>query len=289
MVQEFVLNIREQDTSSQMGTLRKKIKAGGLFKDIKLNIWLFNDVLVHLTSTKSKKKTNVASTKHTWPLELVWIKDILEIEPNDTKFPYSFLLVGPRTTYTARFPDTAEKNKWMKVISDAVKTCLTDENCPDEKSMCRYGTYEFPEKDRGEYKGWWKFGKIHGQGIYSFYGNKYTGQFEYNQKSGIGTMELNSGETYQGEWKEDFPHGSGSMLYPNNDRYEGEWEEGQRNGKGVHFYGNGDKYSGYWANGIPHGEGTYTTVIGHVYKGGWKNGVVSIVFFVYFDFFFNFY
>ena len=279
MVQEFVLNIREQDTSSQMGTIRKKIKSKGLFKDIKLNIWLFNDVLVHLTNTKSKKKTNVASTKHTWPLELVWVKDIPEIEPSDTKFPYSFLLVGPRTTYTLRFPDPTDKGKWMKVISDAIASCLTEENSPDAKRMCRYGTYEFPDKDRGSYTGWWKFGKIHGQGIYQFHGNKFTGQFEYNQKCGSGVMELCSGECFQGEWKEDLPHGPGNFRYANGDYYDGDWFEGLRSGKGTHFYENGDKYYGEWLNNVPHGEGHYTTISGYDYHGGWKNSVVSFSFF----------
>ena len=198
------MNIREHD-NSQVGTFAKKFKAKGLFKEVKITVWLFNDVLAHLLSSKSKKKTNVASTKYTWPLELVWVKDIPEIETSDTKMPYSFLLVGPRTTHTLRFPDPTEKKKWMKVFEDAIASCLTEENAPDAKQMCRYGTYEFPDKDRGTYQGWWKFGKIHGQGIYSFYGNKFTGMFEYNQKCGQGTMELSSGEVYNGEWKDDLP------------------------------------------------------------------------------------
>jgi hypothetical protein len=47
-------------------------------RDEKLQVWLFNDVLVHLKTSKSKSKTNVASTEYTWPLELIWIEDCEE-------------------------------------------------------------------------------------------------------------------------------------------------------------------------------------------------------------------
>ena len=47
--------------------------------------------------------------------------------------------------------------------------------------------------------------QIHGDGVFRFFGNKYSGQWEYNAKSGIGTFELVTGETYHGEWKDDKP------------------------------------------------------------------------------------
>lgn len=205
LVVEVELNIREKDTSSQMGTIKKKFKGKGLFSDTKIHLWLFNDVMVHLKSTKSKKKTNVASTEYTWPLELVWVKDIPALESTDPKMPYSFMLVGPREVYTLRFENPTEKFNWMKQISDSFQKCLTSENSPDKKQMIRYGSYTFPDKDRGSYKGWWKFGRIHGEGVYTFESNTYTGQFEYNMKSGTGTMELCTGDIYHGEWKDDMP------------------------------------------------------------------------------------
>ena len=80
---------------------------------------------------------------------------------------------------------------------------LNEDNSGEDQ--IRFGKYKFPEKECGEYEGWWKFGKIHGEGVYKFCGNTYTGDWEYNQKSGIGTLECVTGEVFHGEWKDDFP------------------------------------------------------------------------------------
>jgi hypothetical protein len=203
------LTLKTENSKSQAsqlgGTLKglKGLQKIGKSKDEKLHIWLFNDVLVHLKSTKSKKKTNVASAENSWPLELVWVKDIPEIDPTDSKMPYTFLLVGPRQTFTLKFGDKHERDQWMNKIRNTVTAILTEENAPED--LVRYGAYEFPEKERGSYRGFWKFGRIHGQGVYTFYGNTYTGQFNYNKKDGSGTMICFSGDSYIGEWKDDLP------------------------------------------------------------------------------------
>ncbi len=75
----------------------------------------------------------------------------------DPKMPYSFILVGPRKTYTVRFVTVDEKVKWMNTIKSAVSKVLNDENAPDDHH--RYGHYKFP-KEEGEYEGWWKFGRV---------------------------------------------------------------------------------------------------------------------------------
>ena len=69
-------------------------------RDEKLQIWLFNDVLVHLKTKKSKSKTDVASTEYTWPLELIWIEDEPEEDPMGT--PMGLLLPRMLRLYGGR-------------------------------------------------------------------------------------------------------------------------------------------------------------------------------------------
>jgi len=147
-------------------------------RDIKLQIWLFNDVIVTLKTSKSKK-TDVASTEYNWPLSLVWLKEEDDDETNDPKFPHSFQLVGPRKTYILKFAELAEKKKWWTDIVEARKSNLNEEIAPDE--VRRKGRYDFP-KEGGMYDGWWSFGRIHGEGTFKFFNNSYSGQWNYNCK-----------------------------------------------------------------------------------------------------------
>src|SRR3989338_8615097 len=63
-----------------------------------LHLWLFNDMLAHVTTSKSS--SNVASTKYQWPLELIWLKNEI-LDPrqslrNGDKYQHGFSLIGPR-------------------------------------------------------------------------------------------------------------------------------------------------------------------------------------------------
>jgi len=269
LIADGILHLKSKKQGDGKGTI--KMRLGSKIKEAKLQIWLFNDVMIHLKKSISKKR-DISSTEYTWPLELIWIKDNKEQDIHDPKMPYSFILVGPRKTYTVRFVTVDEKVKWMNTIKSAVSKVLNDENAPDDHH--RYGHYKFP-KEEGEYEGWWKFGRIHGDGVFTFFGNKYSGEWEYNCKSGNGTFELVTGEFFHGEWKEDKPHGFGTLNYTNGDKYEGEWREGLRCGKGSLTYANGDKYDGEWRENVPWGEGVYTTATGFIYNGGWVMGKLS--------------
>ena len=70
VIDQFSIPIREQDKEASLGNLKKKLTSGGLFKDTKLDIWLSREVMALQTNQKSKKKTNVASIKYVWPLEI---------------------------------------------------------------------------------------------------------------------------------------------------------------------------------------------------------------------------
>mmetsp|Transcript_24345 Transcript_24345/g.30967 ORF Transcript_24345/g.30967 Transcript_24345/m.30967 type:complete len:738 (-) Transcript_24345:344-2557(-) len=270
LIHEGSVLIREAvEKEGGLGTIKKKFQKGGASKEARLHIYLFNDVLVHM-KTSRKRPGATKSGELTWPLNLVWFQDIKELDQQDPKNPHTFYLIGPGKCYTMRFAELHEKMTWQNRIRDAIEKKLTEENSGEDG--IRFGTYKFPDKEAGEYEGWWKFGKIHGEGVYKFCGNTYTGAWNFNKKEGTGTMECVSGEVYHGEWLDDRPNGYGQLQYINRDRYDGEWKEGMRSGRGCHYFSNGDKYDGEWSLNLCHGEGIYTTHAGHFYCGTWKSG-----------------
>ena len=77
----------------------------------------------------------------------------------------------------------------------------------------------------------WTLDQIHGYGEFTFFNNKYSGEWENNVKSGMGSFECLTGETYIGQWANDRPHGIGTFRYHNGDLYEGAWKDGLRDGR----------------------------------------------------------
>jgi len=146
----------------------------------------------------------------------------------EPKFPHSFVLIGPLKQYLLRFASLQDKHTWMGNFNSAIKKVINDEIAPDENR--RYGCYRFP-KEEGEYAGWWLRGKIHGDGVFSFFNNRYSGEWENNRKCGTGSFECVTGETYFGQWAEDRPEGFGTFKYQNGDIYEGMWKNGFRDGR----------------------------------------------------------
>ena len=120
----------------------------------------------------------------------------------DPKLAYTFRMTGPKKSYILRFPDLNEKTIWLKRLQDAISKVLNIGTAPDDER--RYGKYKF-HSGNGEYEGWWKNGKLHGEGVYVFFGNKYTGEWEDNCKSGLGTLEFVTGEVYHGDWANNVP------------------------------------------------------------------------------------
>ncbi|MDP2438552.1 MAG: hypothetical protein Q8P67_22645, partial [archaeon] len=222
-------------------------------KKFKLRLTLFNDLLVHLSETKSKKKSNMEQQKHQWPLYLVWLKDLVDAQQEEKflnpkekeKFPCAFELIGPMATYIFWFADQREKDSWFTSISKATKeeigTRKFMQALPTEigekvseqdiQTMTpdrpvRVGIYHM--LNGGVYQGWWHYGTMHGLGAFSFFGNIYLGEFQHNVKNGRGELHYSTGETYVGHWQHDLPNSSGVLTLPNGDQYEGSWESGRR-------------------------------------------------------------
>jgi len=112
----------------------------------------------------------------------------------------------------------------------------------------------------------------HGCGTYTFKnGNRYEGDWDTNQRHGIGRMiyftttgRLDAViETYEGQWERGKKNGIG--------RYDGEFVDGRREGTGIMMQVNGDRYEGEWKDGQLHGFGKAIKAK-YVYEGDFVNG-----------------
>ena len=142
------------------------------------------------------------------------------------------------------------------------------------KDTLRHGQGTFYYKKSGDkYVGDWKYNNRNGNGTYYFSNsNKYVGEWKDNRKNGQGTYYFTNGDKYVGEWKDGRKNGNG--IYTKNSvvRYVGEWKDGRKNGNGVYTYPNGQKTSGKFYKGYPsYGTELYSGVSGEKYIGNFKN------------------
>lgn len=105
-------------------------------------------------------------------------------------------------------------------------------------------------------------------------GTTYEGEFQYDEKSGKGTIIYADGGVYTGKFCENKKNGRGKYISPNGDIYEGGWEDGLFHGQGMYFCVNGDVYEGEYSGGYEHGHGRYTFQGGE-YDGEWSHGYRS--------------
>jgi hypothetical protein len=61
----------------------------------------------------------------------------------------------------------------------------------------------------------------------------YAGQWERDQRSGVGTAFYANGDIYQGAWHADLRHGWGVCHYADGSVYEGEYQQQLRHGQGI--------------------------------------------------------
>lgn len=84
-------------------------------------------------------------------------------------------------------------------------------------------------KDKSEYNGEWKDGKMNGKGIFTWPdGRKYEGYYLNDLKHGTGRFEWEGGKIYDGEWKNGCQHGLGKYFFPKDNAWRnGEWIDGK--------------------------------------------------------------
>ena len=160
------------------------------------------------------------------------------------------------------------------------------------------GTKKYIDSKNGvglEYRGKWKNGKFHGEGIYFTLNGTYACQWKDGQKHGNcrvtkegkvifdGTYKNNlidgegiktwpKGGTYAGQWRKGKMHGQGTITYENGNQYTGEWQEGKKHGYGQLIWTSGDTFEGQFRNNVRHGQGVYSWADGRKYIGTWEAG-----------------
>lgn len=148
-----------------------------------------------------------------------------------------------------------------------------------------------------KYVGDWKNDKREGQGIETYYfqydtntyyfdlsyeqsmnpsiyGERYEGEFLYNERNGQGTLTYGyygAQNIYNGQWSNNEYNGIGTITYSDGEKYVGSFSVGEYEGHGVYTYGDGSKYVGEWENSMREGHGTYTSSDGTVKNGKWAD------------------
>ena len=140
-----------------------------------------------------------------------------------------------------------------------------------------YGIFRTP---RVVYEGYWKNGKLNGNGWREGDGITYSGGLLDGRAHGYGEMTYADGETYKGDFKDGKKHGEGEYTWADgatykggykddkehsesefnkftseHEQYIGQTKDGKRHGKGVLLYPDGTGYRGQFKDGKPHGEG----------------------------------
>ena len=87
------------------------------------------------------------------------------------------------------------------------------------------------------------------QGKFTFDGEQYDGEFKYGLLHGQGIFTSPGGEHYDGEFKDGLKHGHGTYTWIDGDKYVGEWKDDKRHGQGTYTYADGFKQEGIWKEG----------------------------------------
>ena len=201
--------------------------------------------------------------------------------------------------YHIRYPRRGENlkkdDKMRQLLEPLAKILCTEKSNLEEfkkKIPNGYGEYDF--SDGTSYKGEWKDGEYHGQGIFSDStgDDKYKGKWKNGKMHGQGIRTYYDGvqkRKLKGEFKDNRLHGLGSEKTKNWER-SGNWKNGELHGQGTFTNLMGDKYEGEFKDGGKHGHGIVTYPDGSKYVGEckddkpWngtgydKNGKINVIF-----------
>jgi len=129
-----------------------------------------------------------------------------------------------------------------------------------------YGVNVWKEGDY--YAGYWKNGKINGEGFYFFpTGNAYRGEWLNSKRNGWGTAYYKDGTQKSGYWLNDEFQGKKKKEQQQTGCTSGNCTDGY----GVYVFASGSVYKGYWKNDKYNGQGNYTDKTGFVYVGEFKD------------------
>jgi len=87
------------------------------------------------------------------------------------------------------------------------------------------------------------FSKDKGDGYYvykSSSGNEYRGNWKDGRRHGQGLAKYRDGEVYIGEWKRGRRHGHGVLHLANSEVFDGGWDANKKHGLGIYFWADGE-------------------------------------------------
>ena len=186
-------------------------------------------------------------------------------------------------------------DKMRQLLEPLAKTLCTEKyNLEEFKKKIPNGFGEYDFSDGTSYKGEWKDGKYHGEGIFSDSAgdDKYKGKWKNGKMHGQGVRIYYDGvqeRKLKGEFKDNRLHGLGSEKTKNWERF-GNWKNGRLHGQGTFTNLMGDKYEGRWKDGNMHGKGIQNYPDGSRYIGNFKedkrwrgiqynkNGKINVIF-----------
>ncbi|EKG05282.1 hypothetical protein TCSYLVIO_003647 [Trypanosoma cruzi] len=123
---------------------------------------------------------------------------------------------------------------------------------------------------------------MHGYGVLTTELDVYTGNFYWNMRHGHGTFcsKVEKHPTgvriYDGEWNMDERQGIGSIQWCNGDTYNGPFLRGRPHGEmGSYNFADGRVYKGEYRHGVRHGIGRLTQKNGEYYEGEFKDGAMT--------------
>ncbi|KAI6649102.1 Radial spoke head 10-like B [Oopsacas minuta] len=232
---------------------------------------LFNDYLV-----LAYKADNRSLIEHKLPLEVVWIEDLQDLDPQ-THSEDAIEIYTPDRPYTIYTKTNAEKKLWLHKLFSTIKLHVAKrkgiKDIPKNLEidiLTREAIFVYSNGDL--YNGMFSDAKRHGHGEMVWADKTtYTGDWYEDERCGEGEMRYNTGEMFVGEWKNDKQEGTGRLDYVNGDSLKGNWNSGYREGDAVITFGNGDKFEGTFHRDEIKGEGRYISVTGMHFVGQYKH------------------
>jgi len=110
----------------------------------------------------------------------------------------------------------------------------------------------------------------HGRGKLTMPTYTYEGEFERNQKHGVGVLQWEDGRRFEGGFRHGKFHGAAVMIWPDKRKYVGHYEDDKKYGEGTFSWQDGRRYAGQWVAGKRQGIGTYTNAKGSTRRGTWS-------------------
>jgi len=82
-------------------------------------------------------------------------------------------------------------------------------------------------------------------------GDYYEGEWNKDQREGLGTFYHKDGRYYTGSFKDNWRSGFGTYYWPSGDRFEGQWVDNDRHGSGKMIWKDGNTYTGEFEYNVP--------------------------------------